>query len=294
MCSAHIRYASLAFHVRVQGVLPSSPGITAPAACSPSQLLPESSVIACSSPSHSTMLLSPHIHTGAHVDSRRGSRGSLLVTTAVKAKSARQVCCSKTVVARPEQTEAVQQLCKQLTQFSQQQMANRSNGIHEFTCAADGWDQNVFHFWERYESNTAMGRHNTRPEVVKFMEQVTPLLERPVGMALYEYRDGKIGAVGIQGGPKGEGGLDDATGASGAAGGASYKQTSRAAQLTSLKEDDLGSTAGSSQTSASGAAAGGGREGAWWAFAGSPAAAVGLLVGAAAGFAVAGLKLTGH
>lgn len=32
-------------------------------------------------------------------------------------------------------------------------------------------------------------------------------------------------------GPKGEGGLDDATGASGAAGGASYKQTSRATQL---------------------------------------------------------------
>lgn len=33
-------------------------------------------------------------------------------------------------------------------------------------------------------------------------------------------------------GPKGEGGLDDATGASGAAGGASYKQTSRATQLS--------------------------------------------------------------
>jgi hypothetical protein len=35
-------------------------------------------------------------------------------------------------------------------------------------------------------------------------------------------------------GPKGEGGLDDATGASGAAGGASYKQTSRATQLGKL------------------------------------------------------------
>lgn len=33
-------------------------------------------------------------------------------------------------------------------------------------------------------------------------------------------------------GPKGEGGLEDATGASGAAGGASYKQTSRATQLS--------------------------------------------------------------
>lgn len=37
-------------------------------------------------------------------------------------------------------------------------------------------------------------------------------------------------------GPKGEGGLDDATGASGAAGGASYKQTSRATQLCELQQ----------------------------------------------------------
>jgi len=36
----------------------------------------------------------------------------------------------------------------------------------------------------------------------------------------------------VAAGPKGEGGLDDATGASGAAGGASYKQTSRATQLS--------------------------------------------------------------
>lgn len=38
--------------------------------------------------------------------------------------------------------------------------------------------------------------------------------------------------VALRAGPKGEGGLDDATGASGAAGGASYKQTSRAFDLS--------------------------------------------------------------
>lgn len=31
---------------------------------------------------------------------------------------------------------------------------------------------NVIHFWERYESNTALGRHNTLPEVTGFMEKV--------------------------------------------------------------------------------------------------------------------------
>jgi hypothetical protein len=34
---------------------------------------------------------------------------------------------------------------------------------------------NVFHFWERYDSNVVMGRINTAPEVVKFMEKVGPL-----------------------------------------------------------------------------------------------------------------------
>lgn len=77
-----------------------------------------------------------------------------------------------------------------------------------------------------------MGRHNTAAEMQESMKQLLPLLEGPVGMALYEMKDGKLGAVAVQGGPKGEGGLDDATGASGAAGGASYKQTSATVDLS--------------------------------------------------------------
>jgi hypothetical protein len=97
----------------------------------------------------------------------------------------------------------------------------------------------VFHFWELYEGNAAMGRHNTTPEVAAFMEKVQPLLEGPVGMALYEWKDGKIGATAVQGGPRGEGGLDDATGATGAAGGASYKQTSATVDLSEQRISDL-------------------------------------------------------
>lgn len=98
----------------------------------------------------------------------------------------------------------------------------------------DQFETNVFYFWELYEGNVSMGRHNTSPEVQAFMENVQELLERPVGMALYEWRDGKIGNACVQGGPRGEGGLDDATGATGAAGGASYKQTSNTVDLSEL------------------------------------------------------------
>lgn len=84
-----------------------------------------------------------------------------------------QVCCSKTLVAKPEHKEAVQQLCKEVTEFSTARMKERSSGIQEFNCMVDGWEDNVVHFWERYESNVALGRHNTTPEVETFMKNVS-------------------------------------------------------------------------------------------------------------------------
>eukprot|EP00879_Flechtneria_rotunda_P019939 GHRR01020958.1.p1 GENE.GHRR01020958.1~~GHRR01020958.1.p1 ORF type:complete len:162 (+),score=33.46 GHRR01020958.1:130-615(+) len=128
------------------------------------------------------------------------NRGSTLVTNAIKSKSAREICCSKTLMAKPDTWQDVKQLCQDVTAYSQQQMANRSNGIKEFNCMEDGWENHVIHFWERYESNVTMGRHNTKPEIEEFMKRVAPLLEKPVGMALYEYRNGQIGAVSIQSG----------------------------------------------------------------------------------------------
>lgn len=79
----------------------------------------------------------------------------------------------------------------------------------------------------------ALGRHNTRADVVAFLEDLTKegCLEGPVGMVLYEWRDGQLGPACAQGGPKGEGGLDDATGGSGMAGGAGLKQTSATLDL---------------------------------------------------------------
>jgi quinol monooxygenase YgiN len=118
-------------------------------------------------------LLSPKLITIPGGSMARSARGNLQVTAAVKAKSARHICCSKTLIAKPEHKEAVKQLCEEVMQFTKQQMAQKSNGIHEFQCLVDGWDDNVFHFWERYESNVTLGRHNTRPEVEAFMNKVS-------------------------------------------------------------------------------------------------------------------------
>lgn len=166
------------------------------------------------------------------------SRGRVQVLAAVKKASAKNVVCSKTLVVKPGQEDQVEQMCRDIVQFSKDRMQDRSSGIHTFECSQDNWDKNVFHFWERYESNSHLGTHNTCHEYTTFMKKIQPHLEQPVGMALYEWRDGQLGNVCVQGGPKGEGGLDDATGASGSSGGASMKQTSSAVDLTGIKEDE--------------------------------------------------------
>lgn len=61
----------------------------------------------------------------------------------------------------------------QVLDFSRERMADRSNGILEFSVNHDFQDANVFHFWERYTSNASLGLHNTQPEVTQFMENVS-------------------------------------------------------------------------------------------------------------------------
>jgi hypothetical protein len=79
-------------------------------------------------------------------------------------------------------------------------------------------------------------------------------------MALYEWVDGALGPASMQGGPKGEGGLDDATGASGAAGGASMKQTSRSFDLGAIgaaEEAEAAAAEGGARRGGSGGSGGG-------------------------------------
>lgn len=98
-----------------------------------------------------------------------------------------------------------------------------------FRAERDAWEPHVFHLWLQAGSNEALGRIDTAPRAARFMRDALPLLERPVGMCMYTLNpDGSLGAPAMQGGPKGEGGLDDATGASGMVGAGAGGQTSAA------------------------------------------------------------------
>lgn len=154
----------------------------------------------------------------------------------MKERSARNIVCSKTLVVKPERINDVLKLCQDVTTLSVEKAADKKAGIMVFDCVRDSWDTNVFHFWERYESVDSCNKHTTSPDVMKFMEKVQPHLEQPIGIAYYEWKSGQLGPSAVQIGPKGEGGLDDASGASGAAGGASMKQSSSTVDLTQIPE----------------------------------------------------------
>lgn len=174
----------------------------------------------------------------------RGVARRLNICAAVKKQREKQVVCSKTLVAKAGKEAALERKCRDILDFSLGKASNKDNGIVEFVCSRDLYESNVFHFWERYDGNVSLGRHNTSPEFMSFMEGVQDLLEEPIGLALYAFQDGQLSNVCVQGGPKGEGGLDDATGASKSAGAAGMKQTSSALNLGKVKRGDEGDSWG--------------------------------------------------
>eukprot|EP00270_Netrium_digitus_P008341 TRINITY_DN248_c0_g1_i1.p1 TRINITY_DN248_c0_g1~~TRINITY_DN248_c0_g1_i1.p1 ORF type:complete len:282 (+),score=63.04 TRINITY_DN248_c0_g1_i1:31-846(+) len=152
------------------------------------------------------------------------------VRAAKRVTSDRSFVLTATLVALEGREEEVQQLCKQVIEWADGLKADKSKGVLQFECSVDAYEKNVFHFWERYSSFPAMNDTRASPEHCKFMNDVRPLLSSPVALAAYEYKDGQIGCMLNPIGPKGEGGLDDATGQGGSGGGASYKQTSQGLQ----------------------------------------------------------------
>ena len=127
-------------------------------------------------------------------------RHRLQVSAAIKKRSEKNVVCVKVLHAKPQHVGDVHKLCEQLVASVQPAKSDRASGLLSFECSNDRWDSNVFHFWERYESNQALGRFNTRDDIKNFMTHVQRYLEQPVGMALYEWRDGTLGPLCVQGG----------------------------------------------------------------------------------------------
>ena len=108
---------------------------------------------------------------------KRSRPSRLIITAAIKKSGAKHVICSKTLIAKPDQTKRLQKKCQDILDFSLGKASNSQNGIIEFSCSQDIYDKNVFHFWERYDNNTSLGRHNTTPEFVKFMEGVRTTID---------------------------------------------------------------------------------------------------------------------
>lgn len=102
-------------------------------------------------------------------------RGQLSISAAVKKQREKHVVCSKTLVAKPGKEAALERKCRDILDFSLGKASNKDNGIIEFVCSRDLYEPNVFHFYERYDGNVSLGRHNTSPEFMSFMERVRAL-----------------------------------------------------------------------------------------------------------------------
>ena len=72
------------------------------------------------------------------------------------------------------QASMVEQMCRDIMDFSHGKQKVKSSGIMEFGVSRDQYEPNIFYTWERYDSNGALGRHNTCPEFQAFMENVRP------------------------------------------------------------------------------------------------------------------------
>ena len=78
------------------------------------------------------------------------------------------------------QVETVERMCRDIMDFSHGKQKVKSSGILEFGVSRDQFEPNVFHTWERYDSNGSLGRHNTCPEFQAFMENVSCLPAHPI------------------------------------------------------------------------------------------------------------------
>lgn len=167
------------------------------------------------------------------------------VVAAVKAGNARGVMFHQTLVAIPEQAQVVREMCQKRVQVADNLNGDekKRKGPSEAYLEQDPSEQNVFFLWEKYPSNMAMAERQAEAGNVQWLEEVRPMLEEPVRMVLYEYQGDMLGVPSVYLGPKGEGGLDDATGAAGTNAGASYNQQMQV-ELGKVRRGDEGDSFG--------------------------------------------------
>eukprot|EP00250_Pteridium_aquilinum_P013543 c21408_g1_i1 orf=119-982(+) len=150
----------------------------------------------------------------------------LTIEAAKRVDKKRSFILNTTLKAQEGEVEKVSKMCEEIRQWGAEKKKDAASGCKQFDCFVDLYDKNVFHFMEEYASVLHMNDIRASPEHAKFCEEVRPLLLEPIALAVYELRDGQLGDMLNPIGPKGEGGLDDATGQAGR-GGEAYMQPKR-------------------------------------------------------------------
>jgi quinol monooxygenase YgiN len=100
------------------------------------------------------------------------ARQRCAVLCAIKQKAGQEVVCNKTLVSKAESKQQVMQLCQDMEAFAKQAMRDRSSGLLEYSCVQDRWEDNVFHIWERFDSNANMAGFMGNDRQKQFMQQV--------------------------------------------------------------------------------------------------------------------------
>lgn len=147
----------------------------------------------------------------------------LIIEAAKRVDKTKSLILSSTLKAQEGDIEKVAKLCEDIRQWALEKQKDKAAGLKQFECYVDLYDKNVFHFMEEYAGFLHMNDFRSSPEHVKFCDDVRPFLLEPIALAAYELRDGQVGHMLNPIGPKGEGGLDDATGQAGRGGDAYMK-----------------------------------------------------------------------
>ncbi|KAI5062458.1 hypothetical protein GOP47_0022997 [Adiantum capillus-veneris] len=140
------------------------------------------------------------------------------IQAAKRVDTKRSFLLNSTLKAQETEIDKVAKLCEDIRIWAREKKQDADAGCKQFDCYVDLYEKNVFHFMEEYTTVLHMNDFRASHEHLKFFEEVRPLLLEPIALSVYELRDGNVSCMLNPIGPKGEGGLDDATGQSGRGG----------------------------------------------------------------------------
>ena len=110
----------------------------------------------------------------------RGPLRTRLTSNAVRKGKEKNVVCTKTVVAKVEHVEKVRMLCKEYQERMKGNSSETHKGVVTFECTEDTFEENAFHFWERYKDANSFNQNMTSEDTSYFLEKVG--IRKPRGL----------------------------------------------------------------------------------------------------------------